>query len=146
MTQDNLGQYRDPSQRATTASTAVLPRSTVSLGAFHGFSHSFSYGQGARSVDPSYVTTDVQAPFARVPAYEMGTAYSGGSSSLAVSARSVFFQTHVDRDLIFSETAGRNLLGGGTTRTGWLGAFLQLARRYLVPTPYANSASWHRSQ
>jgi hypothetical protein len=39
-----------------------------------------------------------------------------------VIARSIFFQTHVDRDLIFSETAGRNTLGNGTTRTGWVGA------------------------
>ena len=37
-------------------------------------------------------------------------------------ARSIFVQTHVDRDLIFSQTAGRNVLGNGTTRTGWVGA------------------------
>jgi hypothetical protein len=32
------------------------------------------------------------------------------------------FQTVVDRDLIFDQTAGRNVLGVGTTRSGWLGA------------------------
>jgi len=36
--------------------------------------------------------------------------------------RSVFFRTHVDKDLVFSETEGRSVLGGGTTRTGWTGA------------------------
>jgi iron complex outermembrane recepter protein len=41
---------------------------------------------------------------------------------VSVVARSIFFQTHVDRDLIFNETAGRNVLGNGTTRTGWVGA------------------------
>ncbi|HEX4515560.1 MAG TPA: hypothetical protein VH054_18565, partial [Polyangiaceae bacterium] len=30
--------------------------------------------------------------------------------------------THVDKDLIFNETAGRNVIGAGTTRTGWVGA------------------------
>jgi hypothetical protein len=37
-------------------------------------------------------------------------------------ARSVFFQTHVDRDYVFDQTVGRNVLGVGTTRTGWVGA------------------------
>ena len=41
---------------------------------------------------------------------------------MAIVARSIFFQTHVDRDLIFNETAGRNVLGNGTTRSGWVGA------------------------
>jgi iron complex outermembrane recepter protein len=122
LTQENFGAYRDPTQHATTASTVFLPRASMILGPFRGFSYSLSYGEGARSIDPSYVTDGVQAPFARIEAYEMGTSYSGGTESLSVTARSVFFQTHVDRDLIFSETAGRNVLGGGTTRTGWLGA------------------------
>jgi iron complex outermembrane recepter protein len=38
-----------------------------------------------------------------------------------VAARSVFFHTHVDRDLVFSETEGRSVVGGGTSRTGWNG-------------------------
>ena len=37
--------------------------------------------------------------------------------NVALSARSTVFQTRVDKDLIFSETAGRNVLGGATTRT-----------------------------
>jgi TonB family protein len=126
--QDNLGAYREPSQRAAAASAVLLPRSTIVFGPFHGFSHSISYGQGARSVDPSYVTEDAQTPFARIAAYELGTSYTGGNAALSVTARSVFFQTHVERDLIFSETVGRSLLGGGTTRTGWLGA-LRLRHR-----------------
>lgn len=34
----------------------------------------------------------------------------------------MFFQTLVDKDLIFDETVGRNVLGVGTRRTGWVGA------------------------
>lgn len=123
LSQQNLGAYRDPTQRATTSSSVLLPRASVILGPFHGFSYSASFGEGTRSIDPSYITQDAQTPFARVTAYEMGTAYSGGTDKLSVTARSVFFETKVNQDLIFSETVGRNILGGGTTRTGWLGAF-----------------------
>ncbi len=49
-------------------------------------------------------------------------AYAGNLRGTSVVARSAVFQTVVDQDLIFSETAGRNVLGSGTTRTGWLGA------------------------
>src|SRR5207302_5904192 len=34
----------------------------------------------------------------------------------------IVFGTHVDKDLIFSEQAGRTVIGGGTTRLGVLGA------------------------
>jgi len=129
LAQENFGAYRDPTQRAATASTVFLPRGSIILGPFSGFSYSASFGEGTRSIDPGYVAEDAQTPFAKVTAYEAGAAYSGGTEKLVVTARSVFFQTKVDRDLIFSETAGRNILGGGTTRTGWLGAF-RLRHKY----------------
>ena len=75
-----------------------------------------------RSVDPSYVTQDVKTPFASVTAYEGGVSYAGGLGSTTLVARSIFFQTHVDKDLIFDQTEGRNVLGAGTTRTGWVGS------------------------
>src|SRR5262249_51784488 len=39
-----------------------------------------------------------------------------------LTARSILFQSHADKDLSFNENAGRNVLGAGTTRTGWIGA------------------------
>ena len=48
--------------------------------------------------------------------------YAGGIGNATVVARSVFFQTHVDKDLIFDQSEGRNVLGAGTTRTGWVGS------------------------
>jgi hypothetical protein len=120
--QENLGKHREPNQRASTASTALLPRATVAFGPFRGFTMSASYGQGVRSIDPSYITQDVKTPFASVVAYEGGVSYAASLGDGELSARSVFFQTHVDRDLIFDQTAGRNVLGAGTTRTGWVGA------------------------
>ncbi|MET0594570.1 MAG: TonB-dependent receptor, partial [Polyangiaceae bacterium] len=120
--QQAFGHHREPNQRSSTASTALLPRASVILGPFEHFTVSASYGQGVRSIDPSYITQDIATPFASVRAYEGGVSYTRQIKSVAAVARSIFFQTHVDRDLIFSETAGRNVLGAGTTRTGWVGA------------------------
>jgi iron complex outermembrane receptor protein len=116
------GDYREPTQRASTASLAILPRASLIVGPVRGFNFNLSVGRGARSIDPSYITQDVATPFASVLAYEGGVAYARSFGWVAVAARSVFFQTHVEKDLIFSETAGRNTLGGGSTRTGWAGA------------------------
>jgi hypothetical protein len=120
--QQNLGRHREPNQRASTASTAILPRATIAFGPFQNFVLSASYGQGVRSIDPGYITQDVKTPFASVVAYEGGASYTAPLGEGELTARSLFFQTHVDRDLIFDQTAGRNVLGAGTTRTGWVGA------------------------
>jgi iron complex outermembrane receptor protein len=122
LTQQDMGRPREPDQRASTASVAVLPRASVIFGPFTGVSLSFSYGQGIRSIDPSYITQDVATPFASIKAYEGGAAFARQWDAVSVSAQSIFFLTHVDRDLIFDETEGRNVLGVGTTRTGWTGA------------------------
>src|SRR2546423_2593226 len=99
---------------------ALLPRASLLVGPFRNFTLSASYGQGVRSIDPSYVTQDVKTPFASVTAYDAGVLFSRSFKAFELLARSVVFQTHVDKDLIFNETAGRNVLGNGTTRTGAL--------------------------
>lgn len=122
LSQQDFGNYREPNQHSTTASGVVLPRATVLLGTYRGFQLSGSYGRGVRSIDPSYITQDVNTPFASINAYEGGVSYARSFEQISVVARSTFFQTHVDRDLVFSQTAGRNILANGTTRTGWVGA------------------------
>ncbi len=99
----------------------MLPRASVLFGPFVGFTLTASYGMGVRSVDPNYITQDVKTPFASIKSYEGGVIYAHQNDTLALSARSIFFLTYVDKDLIFSETEGRNVLGVGTTRTGWAG-------------------------
>jgi len=99
-----------------------MPRGTMLVGPFGGFTLSASYGRGVRSIDPVYISQDVRTPFARVFAYEGGVGYAGGVDDLQLVARSVFFQTQVERDILFDEASGRNTLANGTTRTGWLGA------------------------
>ncbi len=120
--QQRGGAHREPDQRSSTASTKLMPRASLLLGPFSHFSFSLAWGEGVRSIDPSYITQDVQTPFASIVSEEGGVLFAQSFPALSVVARSVFFRTHVDRDLVFSETEGRSILGGGTTRTGWTGA------------------------
>jgi TonB family protein len=120
--QQDMGRYREPTQRVSTASMALLPRASILAGPFKGFTMNLSVGRGVRSVDPSYVANGIDTPFASLVAYEGGVSFARGIGPVSLAARSIFFQTHVDRDLIFSETEGRNTLGGGSTRTGWVGS------------------------
>lgn len=122
MSQLDSGVYVEPNQRADTVSTAVLPKGSVILGPFSHLTFSASYGQGVRSIDPGYITQDVATPFASINAYEGGAAYAGPAGPVTLVARSVFFSTHVDKDYIFDQTVGRNVIGVGTTRVGWVGA------------------------
>ena len=127
----------------TTSGLALLPRASLIVGPLRGTSFSASYGKGIRSVDPSYITQDVRAPFADIVAYEAGASYTGPLAGALLSARTALFRTVVDKDLIFNQTAGRNVIGAGTTRSGWLaslrftGAFFdQAANLTLVRATY----------
>jgi hypothetical protein len=122
LSQQDLGRYREPIERRGTSSIAVLPRGLVLVGPFTGFTMSASVGRGVRSIDPVYINQDLETPFASVEAGDLGVSYARGVGDVELMVRSVFFRTHVDRDLIFSETAGRATLANGTTRTGWVGA------------------------
>ncbi len=117
------GLYRDPFQRSTTANGAILPRGTLVLGPFDHIEFTASAGDGVRSVDPSYVAQGLLTPFVRVQSRDVGVAYAGSPGrTLSLSAKSVFFQTHVDQDQLFDPTAGRTTLSSGSTRTGWAGS------------------------
>lgn len=122
LSQQNFGAYRDPSQRSSTANTAVMPRASLLLSPTLGLVFSMSYGQGIRSIDPIYISQDLKTPFARIDAYEAGVAYSRTLNTSQLVARTAAFRTHVAQDLIFNETAGRNTLASGTTRSGVLAA------------------------
>ncbi len=120
--QGDRAAYREPTQQSSTASMALLPRATVLFGPFRGFTFNASVGKGVRSVDPSYIIQDTATPFASLVAYEVGASFAKDLGPASLVAKSVLFQTHVDKDLVFSETEGRNVLGGGSTRTGWVGS------------------------
>lgn len=119
LTQQTNGAYRDPNQRATTVSTATMPRSTLLIGAFQGVSASLSIGKGIRSIDPIYISQDAKTPFAGVDSYDAGVSFRRQlTGDVELALRTVLFHTAVDKDLVFSQTAGRNVIGGSTTRVG----------------------------
>jgi len=113
---------REQDQQSSASSIAVLPRASLLFGPFAGFTLSASYGQGVRTVDPGDISQDTKTTFASIKSYEGGVTFARQTDNLALSARSIFFLTRVDKDLIFDQTAGRNVLGEGTTRTGWAGS------------------------
>ncbi len=116
------GTYREPFQRTTTGTPAVMPRGTLVVGPFGGFSFSASAGQGARTIDPSYVSQGNLTPFVSLVAYEGGASYARLFDSVSVSAKSVFFSTHVGQDLAFDPNEVTYALASGATRTGWAGS------------------------
>jgi hypothetical protein len=113
-----MGAFREPFQRSSTVGAAYLPRASLILGPLWGLGASASYGRGVRSIDPIYISQDLKTPFASAEAVEAGLTFSRRFGALQLGARSMFFDTRVDRDLIFSQTAGRNVLGGASTRIG----------------------------
>ena len=116
------GAYREPQQRYSTSAGAIMPRATVNVGPFAGFTMSGSIGNGVRSIDPIYISQGTDTPFVSTQSKDLGVAYTKHFEKVTVAAKSDFFTTHVDRDLIFDETEGRNVLSTGSTRTGWSGS------------------------
>ena len=121
LSQRNFGLYREPTQVSSALGSAVMPRVSLLLGPVKGVTLSGSVGNGVRSVDPQYVANNLQTPFASIFAWEGGASWSI-AGDFPLTARAIAFGTHVDHDLIFSEQAGRTVIGGGTTRLGALGA------------------------
>ncbi len=125
--QGENGVYREPFLRSTTAAGAIMPRGTLVLGPFQHFEFTASAGNGVRTVDPSYVGQANQPPFVNVESQDFGVSYAHGlSDTVTLSAKSVFFHTHVDQDLIFDPTLGRSTLSSGSERTGWSGSVRSL--------------------
>jgi iron complex outermembrane receptor protein len=117
--EQNFGAHREPDQRASTTSAAYMPRASILIGPWWGLSATGSVGQGVRSIDPIYITQDAKTPFASATSYEGGLSFARRfADTIDLSISSVFFDTKVDHDLIFSQTVGRNTLAGPTTRLG----------------------------
>ncbi len=114
-----MGAHREPDQSASTQSIAVLPRASLLVGPFGGFTGSLSAGKGVRSIDPIYVAQDAKTPFASADEFDAGLLWTRRlADSIDLTLRSTVLYTKIDKDLIFSQTAGRNTLAGPTTRVG----------------------------
>jgi outer membrane receptor protein involved in Fe transport len=120
LNQRDFGVYRERFQKLSAVGSIFIPKASVVLGPFWDVRLTGAYGRGFRSVDPEYIGQDLKTPFAALSVWEVGTLYNKAWRGLALEARAVLFGTHVEKDLVFSEQAGRNILGGGTTRLGTL--------------------------
>jgi iron complex outermembrane recepter protein len=116
------GVYREPIQRSSTGAGAIMPRGTVVVGPFDHFEFTASAGNGVRSVDPSYVAQGLATPFVNIESQDLGVSYASQLGPVDLAAKSVFFRTHSDQDLLFDPTAGRSTLSTGSTRAGWSGS------------------------
>jgi TonB family protein len=122
LSEQEHGVFREPQQRSSSSAGAVLPKATLLVGPIRNFELALSYGSGVRTVDPIDVAQGLDTPFVRIQSEDLGVSYARTFAHLTLSAKSTFFRTHVDRDLIFDQTQGRATLANGTTRTGWAAA------------------------
>ncbi len=108
--------------RTSLANSVFLPRASLLLGAFDGFTFVASYGRGARSLAIDEVPAVPAPSLAEISSYEGGVSYARTTSVGAITANSVFYGTHVSRDELFEPAAGRTEEIGPTTRAGWTAA------------------------
>jgi hypothetical protein len=97
-----------------------MPRGTLLIGPFRNVTFTGAVGTGVRSIDPQFITENLKTPFASIFSWEGGASWQQHTDAWDANARAVVFGTRVDKDLIFSEQEGRNVIGGSTTRLGAL--------------------------
>ncbi len=109
---------RIPNQTSQSFGFALNPRVTLDLRVIQGLHALASYGQGTRSTDAAALSDNETAPFARAQEFDTGLAYRHGEHGhlVALSAQLSYSLTKVNKDLLFSETEGRNVLAGASTR------------------------------
>jgi TonB family protein len=120
--QQSSGAYREPFQRVNNSAPSIMPRGTLVIGPFSDFTLSLSVGKGVRTIDPVDVSQGNVTPFVSLVAYEGGVSYAHLFEHVAVTAKSVFFSTHVGEDLAFDPNEVTYTLASGATRTGWAGS------------------------
>jgi hypothetical protein len=111
---------RDPTSRRNASGVILQPRATLLAGPFADVSFMAAVGRGARAADPSYLGDNDAAPFSTITAAEGGVVWDHQAGEFAYNLRSVYYYTHVDRDLIFNQQEGRSTLAPGTHRQGVL--------------------------
>ena len=120
--------HRETSDASEAFGYALQPKLGAELRLVSGLRAVASAGVGTRSSDPQALSDGEFAPFARVRAAELGLVYTGRVRAAAFDARAITFATRVDRDLVFDETAGRNILAGASNRFGALASVRLTAR------------------
>lgn len=120
LSQRDLGLYRDPTERNSTAGGAIMPRGTLLIGPFKNVTFSGAVGTGIRSIDPQFISENLKTPFASIFSWEGGATWAQHTDDWDANVRAVGFGTRVDKDQIFSAQDGRTRIGGSTSRLGAL--------------------------
>lgn len=109
---------RLPDQTAQAFGYALNPRFTVDFTLYKGLHLVASYGQGTRSTEAAALSDNETAPFALSQQMDGGLTYEYGrpGGTFHLKAQASYVYAYVNKDLLFSETAGRNELVGSTTR------------------------------
>lgn len=124
---DRLGVPRESQVHREAFGVSVQPRTSLVVQATSWLDWLAAYGIGTRSSDATGLSDGEFAAFARVQAAETGFRLTLPrlADKLDIESRLVGFYTHVDRDLVFDPTQGRNLFQGTSNRFGTL-ATLQM--------------------
>ena len=83
-----------------------------------------SYGRGTRSTEAAALSDNEAAPFAQSHSADVGLTWrhnQPGKDAWAATAQVSYDYTRVAQDLVFDETAGRNIAAGASTRHVLLG-------------------------
>ncbi len=120
---------RDPSQTSQSLGYAVNPRVTLDFRLHKGLHLLGSYGEGTRSTEAMALSDNETTPFAKAHSAEGGLSYRHGKPGdpFSVSGQASYVYTHITQDMLFSETAGRNIPVGASDRHAGL-----LGLRFLV--------------
>jgi len=109
---------RVPDQTAQAFGYAINPRATFDFTLYDGLHLLTSYGQSTRSTEAAALSDNETAPFALAHSAEGGLAYAYGNigKPFAIKLQSSYVYTWINKDMLFDEFAGRNVLVGSSTR------------------------------
>lgn len=124
-TADRQG-LRLPDQTSQAFGFAINPRATVDVALGASGAHLVgSYGRGTRSTDAAALSDNEAAPFAQSHSFDLGTVFRRGTPQKdpwAFNLQASYNHTRVTNDLVFDQTAGRNIPVGGSKRHVLLGS------------------------
>ncbi len=112
-----------PTQRTTASGQTLSPKATALIALPWSLTLTGSYGIGARSLDPTNIEQNENAPFVTLHAAEVGLVTKRHEEVLNGfdwTARAVVFQTKQSADQAFDADLGVNTATGPTTRQGAL--------------------------
>lgn len=109
---------RETTQTSQAFGFAVNPRATMDFLLTKGLHLVLSYGQGTRSTEAAALSDNETAPFAKAQVADAGLAYSFGQmgKGFFLKAQLSYVFSYVDKDLIFDEEQGRNVLTSASQR------------------------------